>query len=307
MTEPAERSAADVATTVDVIRRVPTRYRRFTEPAAHTARSYGIPRPLLDALLDHGLPHRAGDGDLLLSRPDLINVALRHALRSPQRVALRLIGKAIGAPPRGSGSVRSLEVRARCPEPGHDGPCDARLTDCVSGKPEVKAVATVQPGLLRVDLALPDRPAGLLRLTPEQEHLIGSLDGLEYHHLPHALSTDLAFLADSGLADCRLANHYLAERATETGVPLRRAFGLLVSQQFATAHCWVELMPSGSGEGWLPVDPFYFTALARWGLLDAALWPANRVAPAIYWKVSELPESLVTHRGEHAAWSLVSR
>jgi hypothetical protein len=190
----------DAESTAEVIRRVPDRYRRYTEPTARALNFHRIPRELLDELLDHGLPHARQGDDLLFCRRDLNNVTLRHRLRSPQRVALRLIAKALSTSQDGPPVARELEVQGRCPEPGHPGTCDFRLSDRLAEASTAEDMADAEPGPLRFRVRLPTRPLDFFSFTPEQLALIDSLTELEYHHLPHALSMDTAFAEDSGYA-----------------------------------------------------------------------------------------------------------
>ena len=295
-----------VESTVELVTRVPMRYRTFTE-SEQKARSYHrIPQPLLGELLDAGLPHAVVGGARLYNDRDLRNIALRHRLRSPQLAGFRFLAKALKPAPTRQAVHRTVEVVASCPDPGHEGPCDFEVFDMLVTGGAVRSAEVLGPGRVRVDITLRSGPPEFLVFSPVLRDLVGSLDDVEFHHLPEPLSTDLGFLRDTRLADCRLANHFLVHGGEAAGEPIRAAYGLFVARPFSGQHCWVEVRREGD-DAWLPIDPFFLTALARWGIVDAAEWPVNRVPRGPYWRLEGDTDSLVTHRGAHVDSSLETR
>lgn len=291
---------------VDAAVRIPDRHRVFAEPFARAVKFYRIPAPVLEALLDAGLPHLRHDGQFLLDRKDLENLLLALRFPSPQRAALGHMARALSAAPDGRpGPPRTLDIRARCPEPGHPGPCDFRLLDAVRESPHTTGTATQAPGHHRAEVSL--GAGGTAHLPPggPVDRIVAEAEKLTFHHLPAALAEDLGFLRDTGLADCRSASRHLVAVGAEAGLTVRPASGIFVSVPFSNLHSWIEVETADGT--WLPADPFFLTALARWDVLDAGTWPPHRSPLGVYWPLGPYERPLLTHGGAGAAASLVTR
>jgi hypothetical protein len=102
--------------------------------------------------------------------------------------------------------------------------------------------------------------------------VLDELAALQFFMVPPAVDTP-ELTASTGLATCRTASEILVGRATALGIAARRRFGLMVGRTHAIAHVWAELHVGGE---WVAADPLMLSALARWGGLDAAVWPARR-------------------------------
>ncbi len=274
---------------IERLARIPHRYRRFAVPAARAGQKYRIPPALLARLLELGLPHVDGAGGAVFDREDLKTVVLMLGLPSPKRAALTAMARALAA-----GSLpevrRTLTVQGYCPQPGHPGDCVFALAPalCAAGARPTGAHA------YEVKVRLPGGRRHF-ELSPAERRLFAEVSRFQFHHVPYELNRDLGFLAETGLADCTLANHFLATRGRELGVAVRPASGLFLAQPFADRHYWVELR---RGDEWLPADPFYLTALVRWGVLSEEDWPPHRSPLGAYWRLDLAPaEQLITHRG----------
>jgi hypothetical protein len=300
--------AAEVTagSTAEVLRRVPSCHRRFTEPEREATAFHRIPRALLEELLDLGLPHTVQAGDRLFHRKDLVNIALRHRLPSPQRRALQNLAAAFRGDDSGEPMRRLLDITASCPAPGHPGPCLLRPAGGLVHGPAVRRCTVIRPGHLRVELELAAGRGDGPGLPAAERELLAPLADVEFHQLPGPLTTDLGFLREARLADCRLAGHDVLTRAGPAGIAARPAFGLLVARPFSTVHRWVEFRDP-AGDGWICGDAFFVAALDRWGLLDGAGWPQAPAAGAPYWRLGDDLEALITHRGETVRWSVITR
>jgi transglutaminase superfamily protein len=298
-----ERPAA--ASTVERLRRVPPSYRRFTESEWTAKVVHRLPPDLLAELLDLGLPHEQRDGERRYDRNDLLNVALRHRLASPQWRGLQNLARSYCQVDDVGPVRRTLDISATCPQPGHPGSCELRPAPGIIRGPGVLECVTIAPGRLRIELELPTGVPGRRVYRPAELAVLERIADVEFHHLPGALTADLGFLRDTRLADCRLANRYLLTECRAAGVAARLAFGLLVSRPFSTAHCWIEFADHDDGR-WTCGDTFFVTALARWGLLDGVDAPAPPPRGP-YWPIGDRTEALMTHRGEPVPWSILTR
>ncbi|GAA2868909.1 hypothetical protein Acy02nite_40680 [Actinoplanes cyaneus] len=279
----------ELTTVMERLAKVPDRYRRFAIPASGALHKYRVPRDVLKHLLELGLPHTGGAGGPLFDREDLKTVVLMLGLPSPNRAALTVMARTLAAGGRAEVN-RTLTVQGVCPEPGHPGGCAFTLA------PALFAAGARPAGTDTYEVKI--RLAGghrLFDLTPAERRLFDEVCRFQFHHVPYELNRSLRFMADSGLADCTLATNFLVARGRELGVAIRPATGLFLAKPFATTHHWVELRRE---DGWWPADPFYLTALARWGVLDAAEWPPHRSPLGAYWRLDLAPgEQLITHVG----------
>lgn len=291
-------STADVESVMERLRRVPDGYRVFSEPANRVRRFYRIPDDLLERFVEQGLPHRPGkNGDgPVFDGMDLRNIVLHLRLPSPQQTSLKSMSRALIEGERPGVTRRTVNLQGKCPAPGHEGRCAYELAAQVSRSRHVTEIRPRADNHFEVDVVLRSSEVRYLSLSPAHRQLVEEVTRFEFHHVPFDLHTDLAFLADSGLADCRLAAEYLETRGKELGVEVRCASGLFLSRPFSNRHFWVEFLID---DEWMPADPFFLDVLARWGLLDPARWPPHRVPMGALWPLEfdYLDEPLVTHTG----------
>lgn len=289
-----------IQTSVDSIMRVPSRFRRYDQTAGMARKTHGIPGPLLDALLDNGLPHRVAGGVLLFDELDLANASFHLELPSARAMALRSWGGALRSASETTGITYTLGFSAQCPEPGHSGECTITQHHEIAsiiGRPTADfppagftvPFVNTQPSILL--------PAPFRQVTEE-------LANVEYHLLPDGLHEDLGFLKRSGLADCPLAAEYLLRVAVDHGYPARKSFGIFVSMPFSVPHFWVELNIDG---GWHAVDPHLLKMLGGRGLIDPDTWPVHRTLGGVTWRLADRDLPLALHNGEEIACSLSTR
>jgi hypothetical protein len=293
-----------LAEIVERVRRVPDRYRDYTVPTARAVRIFRTPESVLHELTGLGFPHDAAGGDIRYDRRDLENLVLFRAQPSPQWTALGMLPDALAAGAREPVVRHTVDVTARCPRPGHPGGCDFAVAGWIADRPPVRSVRVLAPHHVRLELELPGGPARPVPLNPAGRALFDQVAALQFHHIPEELAADLAFLGQAGLADCRSANAYLVARAADAGLPARLGVGLFVAPPFSHDHCWTELLVNGE---WVPADPFFLAALARWGLTDRREWPIDRSPRGTYWRWPGDGAALLTHRGEAVPVSLLTR
>jgi hypothetical protein len=279
---------------VERARMVPDSFREFTEPAERAVRLYRTPETVLTSLVDLGFPHVSSPGKQLFDRRDLRNVALRARLPSPQWDVMANAANALCEEQPQSSVTRVLEVVGRCPEPAHEGRCDLRLHPglqaCSQG-----CVQQVSAGHYRIAVTIPAGPPAYPPLPEAGRQLFASVRDLEFQHLPRALTTDLTFLRETRLADCRLAGFYLRQESESRGIKVRPAAGLFLARPFSMTHSWIEIWTE---DRWQPVDPFFLTALARWGLLRSDQWPIDRSPVGVLWKIGTEDLPIMIDRGE---------
>jgi len=288
-------SQADLERAAERIGRIPDAYRTFSVSAERAARFYRIPGEVLDRLLELGVPHRGHHDSLAFDRNDLKSVALNLRLRSPQRAAFEAMSRGLKVMDGPVPADRVVTVQAVCPDPGHGGRCEFVLAQAVCDSPELAGVRRPGPQHFELCLGLDAGEARYLRYSTHQLQLVNEVLRLEFHPLPFQLNGDLGFLADTGLADCRLAARFLVERGRQLGVAVRGATGLLLGKPVASRHFWVEFRDK---DRWLPADPFLLNALTHWRILDPASWPPDRSLLGAVWKLGlGADEPLLTDQG----------
>ncbi|MFI7020103.1 hypothetical protein [Streptomyces sp. NPDC050164] len=252
------------------IRMVPDQYREFTVSAPDLLRLYRIGPPLLDQLLDGGLPHDGSGNDRRFDPLDAENIGLGLSIGPRWRIMRGWSESLVRHDHLGTRSGYRVNLTAACPAPGHHGPCDFALDPALTADLAPDELCRVEPGSYAWTLA----PARDPFYFPAQfNELINAATKLRFHLLPQELTSDLEFLRTTGLADCKLATAYLVQRSRELGINSRPRGGLFVSVPFPVWHGWVELH---TDSGWYPADPFLLGALTRWGITDAAQWPPKR-------------------------------
>lgn len=296
---PAIPDEADLARIVDRVRRVPSRYREFRRSRAEAEWQHKIGSGLLDALVDLGLPAEGSGDGLLLDELDLANVSLTLRLPSARMLAMRGWRGALEAAARQSNRY-SLTITPRCPRPEHDGPCEMLLS------PAVARAAGPDEGRIENAAFHLDRlvVGGTAMLTGPARSVVDLVAPLAFHLLPIELRGDLAFLRDTGLADCVLASRYLVEEARARDIPARFSYGVFLATPYSVDHCWAEFQVD---ERWLAFDPHLLSTLCRLGLLDPAVWPPYRSLSDAAWRVHDDDIPMVTDRGVRALLTLPTR
>jgi hypothetical protein len=284
---------ADLEKAVAAVARIPDRYRHFSVPAERVARFYRISDELLGQLLDLGLPHRGSAASITFDRNDLKSVVLNLRLKSPPRAAFEAMARALTL--NDARAARRIRLQTFCPDPGHQGDCTFVLAPAVRDSKEIAGIRCPDDGHFELDLRPDGGCGGSLGFSASQRQLVEEVLRLWFHPLPFQLNEDLGFLAETGLADCRLAARFTAVRGEQLGVPVRAATGLLLGRPVAARHFWVEFHADGE---WRSADPFLLTALARWKILDAAQWPPDRSLAGSVWRLDLGPdEPLLTDSG----------
>ncbi|WP_329333165.1 hypothetical protein OG866_09075 [Streptomyces sp. NBC_00663] len=294
----------EIARTIGCLDRVPARYRRFSEHSDKALRFHRIPESVLERLLDGGMPHAKSAGAIMFDVNDLKTVVLRLGIASPQHTALKAMADALKRAARQKETRCTVNILGRCVGPTHDGPCAYGLSGRVRESPYVQELRELAPQHFEATVRLPAGDPFHFDLSPAGRRLVTEVLSFEFHHIPDALTRDLTFLADAGISDCRLATHFLYTRGKELGLDIRKAAGIFLSRPFSNTHCWIEFKASGE---WRPADPFFLTALSRWGILDPAEWPVHRSPEGAYWKLSTELESYVTHQGVGQLPSFLTR
>jgi hypothetical protein len=286
--------AAVVRAAVDRLRQVPDAHRRFAQPEPGLARQYGIGPALLAQLLDCGLPHRGSGTGRRYDGMDLENLGLALAL-GPRWRAMRWWSDSLSKLDIGDDAEYRIGLAARCPEPGHDGPCTFALAPQLRAAAGPSAVREVTPGSYAFDL----RIAGGHRFFGEPfTPLVEAATALRFHLLPTSLADDLGFLAATGLADCRLASRHLVGLGERFGMGVRVREGMFLAVPYPVWHSWVEFH---TGDGWFAADPFLLGAFRRWNITDPDQWPPNRSPHAMLWPLPETHFVKVTHGSSGAA------
>ena len=279
-----------VASAVDVVRRVPNKYREFTADPAELRRLHRIDKALLQQLLDCGLPHRVSGDVVFIDSLDAENLSLLLGLRSRRRVSMRWWGVALRNADLHQAKIFTMRIAGEADRDLEGLSYSLNPKLIASALPS--SVVRVSPDVFTVQARLP-RPAR--PFGPEFGPLIAELSQLRFHMLPSPLRDDLGFMAESGLADCRLATRFAVARAAQLGLPVRRAEGLLVIVPYPTRHCWVEF-EAEDGE-WVAADPFMLSALAQWGIVDPGQWPPSRSPQSVLWRLGSDSYPLIVSEG----------
>ncbi|MFB8033703.1 transglutaminase domain-containing protein [Streptomyces sp. NPDC056004] len=289
-------------------RTVPDRFRSYTATAGDASRAYAISADLLEELLDLGLPGKTSGGNILLDPVDLENCSTNLRTDSPQWAVLNIWKKHLGSPRSVDGGTCEIRIAWRCPTPGHPGDCaylvDPRLTDPEAARAHHQTSSTT--------LTITANVAGQAHDLGESfKDVAGAAQEITYHKLPDALASDLRFLQDTGLADCRLAGLHLTAVAQEAGFTARAAQGYFLGIPFPAPHAWFEVRV---GRRWVAADPFFLNTLHQWGVMDARTWPLTHSPRNVFWRTGVTPPAtapahtpLVLHLGRPAPASLMAR
>nr|AKC92662.1 putative MitI transglutaminase [Amycolatopsis sp. SANK 60206] len=279
-------------------------HRDFSIPQADMRKQYGIDDDLATELLDLGLPHRRDDGGLLFDWRDLSNVAAGLNLDSEDRVLMRRWTRSLGAALQQQRGVYNIRFDWRCPSPGHAGDCEFTLD------PLTAPIMPHNPAKPLADGSLVGAAEPLYHeydFGPAFNNVVAAARRITFHRLPLALVDDLGYLAETGLADCRLANVHLRKLAADAGLRVRPAAGLFVGVPFPARHAWFEV---SVGDRWVAADPFFLHTLTSWGIMSGEEWPLNHSPRNVLIRLSNLPEiggPLVLHNGHRAPLRILAR
>lgn len=301
-------SAYQLREVVDRVRRVPEDRKQFLVSSADAARLHQIDPPLLDRLLEVGLPHRGVGAERRFDALDLENVGLGLRLPCPRWRAMRWWSRALLRDEADLSGVRGVTAAARCPAPGHGGDCDFALHADIVAAAEPGTVRTGDAGRFAFDVRLTHREA---RLDDRYAPLIEQITPLHFHVIPRTLHDDVGFARETKLASCGLATRLTVRLGRELGLAVRPAYGYFMTEPYLTWHTWPEFEVDGE---WLPGDPFLLTAFGRWGLAGADRWPANRAIGGLMWRVGcvdpdapSAPFRPVTHRGVPVSATMMAK
>lgn len=291
------RSDAELLEVVQRLRRVPDRHREFAQDAQRAAREHQIDAALLERLTALGLPSAGSASGRFYDRLDLTNAAL--ALRLPSARALAMRSWAGSLNSSDAEVAFEIEIEARCPSPGHAGPCSFERSETLHAMQGYTPGPGTHDGVLRRRIERPAR-----QCQPELRELASLARPLQYHLLPLALRTDLGFLAETGLADCGLAALYLTREALARGMTARSAFGFFLARPYSMEHTWTEVR---SGGAWVAIDPHLVNLLTDWAFLDASRWPLHRSIDGCVLRIADADPDLITHYGAPTLLTLTTR
>ncbi|MDW5324831.1 transglutaminase domain-containing protein [Plantactinospora sp. KLBMP9567] len=285
-------SSKRIQEVVERLRRVPDTARMFSESAAEARRLHRVDQSLQARLLDLGMPHRGPAADPHFDSLDLANVGLGLGLRCPRWLAMRWWSKSLTQVVPGQRLDYRMELSASCPSPGHAGACRFEVHPRLRAAMRAGTCRETGPGRYAFEVRL---DSGRHLFGGSFTELIDQIRPVQFHLLPYPLNTDLGFLRDSGLADCRLAANYLHRLGGSLGLPVRSTAGYFVAPPYATVHVWLEFQVDGD---WLPADPFLLNALNRWGIVDPGQWPPHRSPQGLLWSVHDEFIELLRHNGQ---------
>ncbi|MEV4211231.1 transglutaminase domain-containing protein [Micromonospora sp. NPDC049662] len=289
------------------IRRVPDTHRQFGDDLAIATRLHRIDPPLLERLLDVGLPHRGTGPDRLFDSLDLENVALDLGLPSPRGRAIRWWSRALVHDKGDLSRLRSVTVSSRCPDVGHRGVCDFALRQDLA-RTAVSGRVRASGGSFQFDVRMTHREVRLgRRFTP----LVEQVTPLQFHILPRTLHDDLGFARATQLASCGLATRLTVHLARDLSLPVRSAYGYFMTEPYLTWHTWPEFNIDGE---WMAADPFMLNACYRWGLAGSDRWAVTDTVSGLMWTVGRsdpdapsAPYRPVTHCGTPVPATLMAK
>lgn len=286
------RDAAGLQAGVDHVLRVPDRYRQFDASAQLARRRFGLDGPMLERLVGSGLPHRPHTPDQAFCRRDLSCVSLFLGLRSAERDAMRGWDRAMASLVEGRASYR-IDVRASCPDPGHEGLCRYSV---LTRQGHHEVTTSLRSGVVlashecRTEVRAVTVPAAVTDLAR-------AYDDVAFYPLPLEASRDASLIEERRVSDCLLMARTLRRRAHERGLSARTSFGLVTASPFSAKHMWTEFHIDGK---WVPVDPFMARTLRLWGVISGTedrTRQEDRLS-GIYARLSDEYAEIVRHAGE---------
>lgn len=272
--------------------RVPSRYRRFEIPAEDVERVHRFDPALIERLLDLGLPHGGSASARRFDLLDVENIGIELQLPCPRWNAMRWWSRALPTQVVPGPRTLDLTLGADCPTPREEHDCEVVLYPGTVQRGQPDRVVARPPADYRLSLTT----EWIVHHFEEPfSPLIAEVLPLIYHRLPQQLTTDLGFVRETGLANCRVASDFLIDAAARRELPVRPSAGLFLASPFAVRHWWVEFLDRGR---WLAADPFLLNAFARWGVVDPAVWPANRSPSGVLWELADPADPIASHCGD---------
>lgn len=295
-------------TAAEAVRRaqcVPLRHKVFDQNTGSATKVHRVDPALLDDMVSLGLPHRREHGTRLFDALDLENAGLLLGLPNPRSRAMRYWSRSLLRDDIGAGGY-AVTLAARCPAPGHPGPCHFALNPQLTAA--VQGLRATGPGEYRFDVTTPHTDT---RFGPPFTALIDRLSSMRFHMLPKALYDDVGFARRTGLAGCNLASRVAVVLGGELGLPVRAVHGYFMTAPYLMWHHWCEFR---HGDEWLAADPFLLTAMRRWQLPGSDRWPAHRSPGALLWRIGVQDMTIgsrrfaaVTHDGVPALFTIAQR
>lgn len=268
------------------VRLVPDTYRDFTEPVERAVRYWGVGQTLLDELTDLGLPCRGSGADRRFDRLDMENLGIMLWLRCPRRAAMRWWSRTFSDAEE---ATYDVDVSGTCSRPAEHGPaCSMPPASWLAANRNVTALRPTLTGA-KVTVRL---PGGRVWFGAPYTDLFARLDDVQFHLLPPGLYTDLGFLAETRLANCSLAAHYLSVTGAELGLAVRVAWGILLATPFSIDHVWISVLVDGR---WIAADPLLLRACARWDIVDPDRWPVHRSPQVAVWETEGPADGMLAH------------
>lgn len=283
---------------VDRVRRVPDRYREFVQTERDATSEHRIDDLLLHRLTELGLPRSGSPAEPLYDRLDLANAALALRLPSARSMAMRGWANTLRATAGQAASTFEVEIRPRCPVPGHPGECAYEASPELRSQPGFTTLSDGGHYLVRdrIEAADVDVPQAVRELA-------ALVAPLHYYLLPEALRADIGFAQETNLADCALASAVLVAQASSWGIRARSSFGFLLAVPYSMEHAWTEVELAGR---WVSLDPHLLNLLTTWDLLDRDQWPPHRPISACTWRLSGRKAHPVLHHGAGSMLSLAT-
>ncbi|GHJ18647.1 hypothetical protein [Streptomyces albus] len=210
---------------VDRVLRVPDEHRTFTKDAAFAEETWAIGPGLLEALLDHGLPHRGPAGRRRFERTDLHSISTYLNLPSPYFRALARKARAMDEAARsGEPHRHRLELTAQCAGPGHAAPCAFEPVPGLAAHSVPGSLRHTAPGTFTVEARL---PSDTYVFDDDRSELLSLVADWELYVLPDGVIEDEDFsrrtrswpTASSPRGCCCGRPHGAASRARHGGGP----------------------------------------------------------------------------------------
>jgi Transglutaminase-like superfamily len=258
-------SGRDLHSLVQLVRRVPDRFREFWVSDSMAERQFGLSRADLSAARRAGLSSATDGAEHHYDYADLHFLGLNLRRSRPHLLVLRLWS-------------RMLETGARL------GVVPVSIQYVLPNRPPGLPVVVTLPGGIRqaatvassgnvvsVDIEMSSRV--VLTEEPILRELFDEIVGLDFYYLPPALQGDVEWTTRNGLSDCITAARLLVDRCMALGIEARRSRGLLVSTPYSSIHDWAEILID---EIWTPFDPLIVKQLETFGNLSAESWPVTR-------------------------------
>ncbi|MFD6530881.1 transglutaminase domain-containing protein [Streptomyces sp. NPDC060184] len=292
-----------VGSVVDKVLLVPDEHRSFSTGIDEATRLYGIDAETMENLLDVGLPCIGTGPDLLFDALDLQNIGLDLRLPSSQWAGMRLWSRSLRSSRHFATNIREVGMDCKCPEPGHEGSCDFKLSSRMADH-ALTTKGAPKDGKILLEAHLSDRSYDF---GAAFDPVVGCAQELRFHKLTENLAGDPGFLRETKLADCRSASRHLVRLATEAGFVARPASGIFIGVPYPILHVWFEVEIDSS---WIAADPFFLHNLQQWGILRVEDWPLSHSPRNVLWRLNstyEMNFPLAFHRGQGIPVGMTAR